>query len=232
MTNQFNAAKLRVGICGLGRIGRGILRAWSASGGDHAWPNVEIVGTCDPGESGQLAYLIERDSFRGPIGPVTGSGNSLSILGRSLYHWQTSEVPPWRDLAIDVVVDCTGRRTSKELAKSHLAGGTERVIVSAPCSDADKTIVFGYNHGILAGDEVVISTASCTAHCVVPMVAALQHSVTIEYGVLSTVHSYTADQHLMDSVHKDPRRSRAAAINIIPGETESAVLAAHVLDTS
>jgi glyceraldehyde 3-phosphate dehydrogenase len=232
-SREFDGEKLRVGICGLGRIGRSILRAWStAAAVGHPWPGVEIVATCDPGEAGQLAYLVERDSFRGTVAPVRSSGTSLSILGRSIHHWSAREIPPWRDLSVDVVVECTGLRTSRDLATAHLEGGASCVIVSAPCAGADRTIVFGYNHELLVGDEVVISAASCTAHCVVPMVAALQKSVTVDSGMLSTVHSYTADQRLVDSVHDDRRRSRAAAINIIPGETESAALSSRILGMS
>jgi glyceraldehyde 3-phosphate dehydrogenase len=219
---------VRVGINGFGRIGRNFLRAVLASGAD-----VEVVGVNDLTSASTLAHLLRYDSTQGrmPV-PVDVEGGDL-LVGDQHIRVVAERDPaklPWGELGADVVIESTGRFTTRADAAGHLHGTVKRVIISAPSSDADATFVIGVN-----GDEfdperhVVISNASCTTNCFVPMVKVLDDSFGIVSGLMTTVHAYTNDQNLLDLTHADLRRARAGAVNIVPSSTGAARATALVL---
>jgi glyceraldehyde 3-phosphate dehydrogenase len=212
---------VRVGINGFGRIGRNFLRAVLASGAD-----VEVVGVNDLTSAATLAHLLRYDSTQGrmPV-PVDVEGGDLLVGDQHIrvLAQREPEQLPWGQLGADVVIESTGRFTTRADAAGHLHGTVKRVIISAPSSDADATFVIGVN-----GDEfdperhVVISNASCTTNCFVPMVKVLDESFQIVSGLMTTVHAYTNDQNLLDLTHTDLRRARAGAVNIVPSSTGAA----------
>ncbi len=212
---------VRVGINGFGRIGRNFLRAILASGAD-----VEVVGVNDLTSPETLAHLLRYDSTHGrlPV-PVDVEGNDLLVGERHIRVMaeRQPEALPWASLGVDLVVESTGIFTSRADAARHLGGSVKRVIISAPSGDADATFVIGVNdHEYDPEKDIVVSNASCTTNCFVPMVKVIDDEFDIVSGLMTTVHAYTNDQNLLDLPHKDLRRARAAATNIVPTSTGAA----------
>ena len=212
---------VRVGINGFGRIGRNVLRAIAEAGRT----DIEVVGINDLAPVETNAHLLRFDSVHGRFpGEVTVKGDAISI-GNGLIKVTAIKEPatlPWKDLGVDVALECTGIFTSKDKAAAHLAAGAKRVIVSAPADGVDLTVVYGVNHDKLTPDHKVVSNASCTTNCLAPVVKVLNDAVGIDKGFMTTVHSYTNDQPSLDQIHKDLYRARAAAINMIPTSTGAA----------
>src|ERR1051325_5291987 len=212
---------IRVGINGFGRIGRNILRAIAESGRT----DIEVVGINDLGPVETNAHLLRYDSVHGRFpGEVTVEGDSISI-GNGKIKVTAERDPsklPWKDLGVDIALECTGLFTAKDKASAHLTAGAKRVLVSAPADNADMTIVYGVNHDKLSRDHVVVSNGSCTTNCLAPVAKVLHDAVGIEKGFMTTVHSYTNDQPSQDQYHKDLYRARAAALNMIPTSTGAA----------
>ncbi len=210
---------VKVAINGFGRIGRNVLRAIIESGRT----DIEVVAINDLGPVETNAHLLRYDSVHGKFpGTVTVSGDTIDA-GRGPMRVTAIRDPkelPWGD--VDIALECTGLFTTKEKASAHLANGSKRVIVSAPCDGADKTIVFGVNHNTLTKDDLVISNASCTTNCLAPVAYVLDKAFGIEKGYMTTVHSYTGDQPTLDTMHKDLYRARAAALSQIPTSTGAA----------
>ncbi len=212
---------VRVGINGFGRIGRNYLRAILATGAD-----VEVVGVNDLTSADTLAHLLRYDSTHGRLSvPVQVEGNDL-LVGERHIRVMAERDPallPWDVLGADVVIESTGIFTSRAKAAAHLGGSVRRVIISAPSADADATIVMGVNDDAYDPEkDVVVSNASCTTNCFVPMVKVIDDEFSIVSGLMTTVHAYTNDQNLLDLPHKDLRRARAAASNIVPTGTGAA----------
>ncbi len=214
-------AKTRVGINGFGRIGRNFLRAAIERGGDF-----EVVAFNDLGDVATMAHLLKHDSVGGTLGEkVEVSGGSLKVGGRELTGLAERDPAnmPWRDLEVDVVIESTGFFTSREGAQKHLDAGAKKVVISAPATDPDITLVLGVNDDQYDPERhSIISNASCTTNCVAPMAKVLDDAFGIERGFMTTIHAYTQDQNLQDGPHKDPRRARAAAINLVPTSTGAA----------
>jgi glyceraldehyde 3-phosphate dehydrogenase len=220
---------LKVGINGFGRIGRNIYRA--------AWdlkPDFEIVAVNDIGDAKTFAHLLKHDTALGTFSPnVKVEGDTIQVDGHAV-KFLTQKDPgelPWRDLGVDLVVESTGLFTDANKARVHIdKGGAKKVIISAPASNQDYTVVMGVNHkGYDSAKHNVISNASCTTNCFVPLAKVLHDSFGIERGMMTTIHAYTADQKLQDLPHKDLRRARAAADNIIPTSTGANRAVAEVL---
>jgi glyceraldehyde 3-phosphate dehydrogenase len=212
---------VRVGINGFGRIGRNYLRAVLATGAD-----VEVVGVNDLTSSDTLAHLLRYDSTHGRLSvPVQVEGSDL-LVGEQRIRVMAEREPerlPWGDLGVQVVIESTGLFTSRAAAAGHLGDTVKRVIISAPSGDADATFVIGVNDDEFDPDkDVIISNASCTTNCFVPMVKVIDDAFDIVSGLMTTVHAYTNDQNLLDLPHKDMRRARAAATNIVPTATGAA----------
>ncbi len=213
---------IRVAINGFGRIGRNILRAHYES---KKHPEIEIVAINDLGDVNTNAHLIRYDTTHGKFpGEVVVSGNDLIVNGDKIRVCAERDPKklPWKDLKIDIVLECTGFFASKEKASLHLEGGAKKVLISAPATGVDATIVYGVNHNTLKSTDTVISNASCTTNCLAPMVKVLHEAIGIEKGLMNTVHSYTNDQVLIDVYHTDLRRARAAAHSMIPTKTGAA----------
>ena len=212
---------VRVAINGFGRIGRLALRALAESGRT----DVEVVAINDLGPVETNAHLLKYDSVHGPFpGDVTVDGDSIDI-GRGPIKVLAERDPtklPWKDLNVDVVWECTGIFTAKEKAEVHVQAGAKKVLVSAPSSGADATIVFGVNHDSLTAAHTVVSNASCTTNCLAPVAFVLNNLVGIEKGYMTTIHAYTGDQPILDTLHKDLRRARAGALSMIPTSTGAA----------
>jgi glyceraldehyde 3-phosphate dehydrogenase len=220
---------LKVGINGFGRIGRNIYRA--------AWDlrsEFEIVAVNDIGDAKTFGHLLKHDTALGTFGPdVKVDGDSIHVDGHSmkfLSHRDPAELP-WRDLGVELVVESTGLFTDANKARVHIdKGGAKKVIISAPATNQDYTVVMGVNHkGYDSANHNIISNASCTTNCFVPLAKVLHDSFGIERGMMTTVHAYTADQKLQDLPHKDLRRARAAADNVIPTSTGANRAVAEVL---
>jgi glyceraldehyde 3-phosphate dehydrogenase len=212
---------IRIGINGFGRIGRNVLRAIAESGRT----DIEVVGINDLGPVETNAHLLRYDSVHGRFpGEVTVKGDTISI-GNGAIKVTAERDPsklPWKDLGVDIALECTGIFTSKEKASTLLQAGAKRVLVSAPSDGADLTVVYGINHDQLTKDHIVISNASCTTNCLAPLAAVLHETVGIEKGMMTTIHSYTGDQPTLDTMHKDLYRARAAALSQIPTSTGAA----------
>ena len=212
---------IRVGINGFGRIGRNFYRAARSAGSD-----VDVVAVNDLGSIDTMAHLLSCDSVHGRLGEaVSVDGDTLHVGDDSLrvLSVRNPEELPWGDLAVDVVVESTGIFTKRDAAARHLDGGAPRVLVSAPCSGADATFVVGVNDSDFdPAVHTVVSNASCTTNCFVPMVKVLDEAFGVERGLMTTVHAYTGDQALVDGPHSDLRRARAAAVNIVPTSTGAA----------
>ena len=211
---------VRVGVNGFGRIGRNFWRAVDAS--DH---DIEIVAANDLGDVKTMAHLLKYDSVLGPLKHhVETTDTGIAIDGKELKILAERDpgALPWGDLGVDVVIESTGFFTARDDAAKHLAAGAKKVIISAPASGEDLTIVLGANDSMYDGSQTVISNASCTTNCLAPLAKVLLDAFGIERGLMTTVHAYTQDQNLQDAPHKDLRRARAAAINVIPTSTGAA----------
>jgi len=212
---------VRVGINGFGRIGRNFFRAVLASGAD-----IEIVGVNDLTDNKTLATLLKYDSILGRLeGDVTYDDDSITYNGKSFKAWAERDPAAldWASVGADIVIESTGFFTDATKAKAHVAGGAKKVIISAPASNEDVTIVMGVNHEDYdSAKHTVISNASCTTNCLAPMAKPLHDALGIVKGLMTTIHAYTGDQNLLDAPHKDLRRARAAALNIVPTGTGAA----------
>jgi glyceraldehyde 3-phosphate dehydrogenase len=219
---------VRVGINGFGRTGRALLRA--ALGRDIG---LEVVAVNDLADPEALGRLLQRDSVFGRYpDAVTIEGREMLVGGGRIVMLSETEVKalPWDELGVDVVVESTGRFTAREKAARHLDAGAPRVVVSAPSKGADATFVMGVNDGTFDPENhLVVSNASCTTNCLVPMVKVLDDALGVEHGFMTTVHAYTGDQRLVDGLHTDPRRARAAGINVVPTTTGAARATGEVL---
>jgi glyceraldehyde 3-phosphate dehydrogenase len=212
---------VRVGINGFGRIGRNFFRAVRASGAD-----IEIVGVNDLTDNASLAHLLKYDSILGRLdADVTSTETSIKVGDQEVaaFAERDPSALKWGDIGADVVVESTGFFTDATKARAHVDGGAKKVIISAPAKNEDLTVVMGVNHELYDPEQhTVISNASCTTNCLAPMAKALNDGIGITKGLMTTIHAYTADQNLQDNIHKDPRRARAAAINIVPTSTGAA----------
>jgi glyceraldehyde 3-phosphate dehydrogenase len=220
---------VKVGINGFGRIGRNVFRAAHAAGAD-----IDFVAVNDLVDTETMGHLLKYDSILGRFpGKVEVSGDALTIDGKELKVLAERDPAalPWGDLGVDVVIESTGFFTKGEDAAKHLAGGAKKVIISAPATDPDVTVALGVNFDEAYDKDAhnVISNASCTTNCLAPLAKVLHESFGIEQGLMTTIHAYTADQRLQDMPHKDPRRSRAAALNLIPTTTGAAKAVGLVL---
>ena len=219
---------VRVAINGFGRIGRNILRAIVESARD----DIIVVGVNDLGPVETNAHLLRYDSVHGKFpADVNIRDNNLDV-GQGPIKVTSIRDPkdlPWKELDVDVAMECTGIFTSREKASMHLDAGAKRVLVSAPASDVDLTVVYGVNHQKISKDHLVISNASCTTNCLAPVAMALNNGVGINQGFMTTIHSYTGDQPTLDTMHSDLYRSRAAAGNMIPTSTGAAKAVGLVL---
>jgi len=212
---------LRVGINGLGRIGRCVLRALYENGEN----SIELVAVNGPAAAETHVHLLKYDSVHGRFGtPVAVEGEDLLIGGNvvRLFHERDPKNIPWGKLGVDMVIECTGKFNKRAEASQHLAGGAKRVLVSAPAEEADSTIVYGVNNLMLKAEHQVVSVGSCTTNALAPVAKVLHEAVGIESGFMTTIHSYTGDQNIVDSSHKDMRRARAAAMSMIPTSTGAA----------
>jgi glyceraldehyde 3-phosphate dehydrogenase len=213
---------IRVGINGFGRIGRNFFRALDESG-DRG---IEIVAANDLGDLKTMAHLLKYDTVAGPLKEdVTVEGDTIHIGDKSIKILAERDPAnlPWGDLGVDIVIESTGRFTTGPAAKAHIAGGAKKVIISAPAKDEDVTIVMGVNDDKYdPANHEIISNASCTTNCVAPMAKVLLENFGINKGLMTTIHAYTQDQNLQDGPHKDLRRARAAAQNIVPTSTGAA----------
>jgi len=212
---------IRVAINGFGRIGRLALRAIYESGRD----DIEIVGINDLGAVDMNAYLLKRDSVHGTFPFDVNVDGDVMNLGRNPIKVTAERDPadlPWADLGVDIVYECTGFFADKEKASAHLAAGARKVLISAPAGGVDNTVVYGVNHDTLTADHIVVSNASCTTNCLAPVAQVLNNAVGIEKGIMTTVHAYTGDQRVLDTLHSDPRRARACGLSMIPTSTGAA----------
>ena len=221
---------IRVAINGYGRIGRNILRAFYESGKKH---DLQFVAVNDLGNAQTNAHLTRYDTAHGKFpGTVAVEGDAMIVNGDRIQVCakRSPAELPWRDLKVDVVLECTGLFTSKEKASAHLSAGAKKVIISAPGGkDVDATIVYGVNHKTLKASHTVISNASCTTNCLAPLVKALHDRIGVVCGLMTTVHAYTNDQVLTDVYHEDLRRARSASMNMIPTKTGAAAAVGLVL---
>ncbi len=219
---------LKIAINGFGRIGRLALRSIVETGRK----GVDIVAINDLGPVETNGHLVQYDSIHGKFPHEVKVRNDTIDVGLGPIKVFAERDPsklPWGELGVDIVYECTGLFTAREKAAMHLDAGAKRVLVSAPASGADKTIVFGVNHGTLTGQDHVVSNASCTTNCLAPVAKVLNDAVGIERGYMTTIHSYTGDQPTLDTMHKDLYRARAAAMNMIPTSTGAAKAVGLVL---
>ena len=212
---------VKVAINGFGRIGRLVARALLERT-DH---DLELVAINDLADAKSNALLFKRDSVHGTFsGTVEAVGDSIVVNGKAIRV--TAERDPAKlphaALGVDIALECTGFFADREKASAHLTAGAKRVLISAPAGGADKTIVFGVNHDVLTADDLVVSNASCTTNCLAPLAKVVHETVGIERGLMTTVHSYTNDQKILDQIHGDMRRARAAAMSMIPTTTGAA----------
>jgi glyceraldehyde 3-phosphate dehydrogenase len=212
---------VKVGINGFGRIGRNYLRAALAQGSD-----IEIVAVNDLTDNAALAHLLKYDSVGGVLAhDVSHDGDSITVGGHRIRVFEERDPAnlPWGELGVDIVIESTGRFTKAEDAKKHIAGGAKKVLISAPATGDDATIVMGVNEETYdPANDVIISNASCTTNCLAPLAKVFNDAFGIERGFMMTAHAYTADQNLQDGPHSDLRRARGAAINIVPASTGAA----------
>ncbi|TPK95122.1 MULTISPECIES: type I glyceraldehyde-3-phosphate dehydrogenase [unclassified Mesorhizobium] len=212
---------VKVAINGFGRIGRNILRAIHESGRK----DIDVVAVNDLGPVETNAHLLRYDSVHGRFPhEVSVDGDQITV-GKEKFKVTAIKDPtqlPWKELGVDIALECTGIFTARDKAAAHLTAGAKRVLVSAPAEGADLTVVYGINHDKLTKDHVVVSNASCTTNCLAPLAAVLHETVGIEKGMMTTIHSYTGDQPTLDTMHKDLYRARAAALSQIPTSTGAA----------
>ncbi|WP_260922824.1 type I glyceraldehyde-3-phosphate dehydrogenase [Novosphingobium sp. 9] len=218
----------KVAINGFGRIGRNVARA-ILERTDH---DLELVSINDLADAEANALLFKRDSVHGTFsGSVEVDGSDLIVNGKRIKVTAERDPAnlPHAENGIDIALECTGFFVDKDSASKHLTAGAKRVLVSAPAKGVDLTVVYGVNHEELTADHLVVSNASCTTNCLAPFAKVLHEAIGIERGLMTTIHSYTNDQKILDQVHKDPRRARAAAMNMIPTSTGAAVAVGLVL---
>ncbi|NNF02792.1 MAG: type I glyceraldehyde-3-phosphate dehydrogenase [Bacteroidia bacterium] len=219
-------SKVRIAINGFGRIGRLSARMMAGN------PNIDIVAINDLTDPKMLAHLFKYDTAHGQFdGSIKLEGNDLVINGDKIKVFKERDPSnlPWGELGIDIVLESTGIFRDEEGAGKHIAAGAKKVVISAPAKGNIKTIVLGVNDEELSADDKIVSNASCTTNCLAPMAKILDDKFGIEYGLMTTIHAYTADQNLQDSPHSDPRRARAAAQNIVPTSTGAAAAVGKVL---
>src|ERR1043165_6397961 len=219
---------VRVAINGFGRIGRLVLRSILETGRE----SLQVVAINDLGPPETNAHLLRYDSVHGRFpGKVEVKGDHMIVDGQDIRVTAVKNPAelPHKELGVDIAMECTGIFTSKEKAAAHLTAGAKRVLVSAPCDSADLTVVYGVNHNQLTKDHLVVSNASCTTNCLVPVAKVLNDAVGIERGMMTTIHSYTNDQPSLDQMHKDLYRARAAALSMIPTSTGAAKAVGLVL---
>jgi len=221
---------VRVGINGFGRIGRNFFRVAKAKGAD-----IDFVAVNDLGSLDVMAHLLKRDSVAGEYpGEIEVTADGINVDGdllKIVSHRNPAEIP-WGDLGVDVVIEATGIFTDRDKAAAHLEGGAPRVIVSAPSNGADATFVVGVNDDTFdPAQHTVVSNASCTTNCFVPLIKVLDDAFGVQKGLMNTIHAYTGDQMLVDGPHSDLRRARAAAVNIVPTSTGAARATALVLES-
>ncbi len=225
-SREENDLAVSVAINGFGRIGRNVLRAVIESGRT----DIEVVAVNDLGPVETNAHLLRYDSVHGRFPVEVKSGESMIDVGRGPIAVTAIRDPaelPWEH--VDVVLECTGIFTSKEKCEAHLKNGSSRVLVSAPATNVDRTIVYGVNHESLTSDDIVVSNASCTTNCLSPVAKVLNDAIGITKGFMTTIHSYTGDQPTLDTMHKDLYRARAAALCMIPTSTGAAKAVGLVL---
>jgi len=219
---------LKVAINGFGRIGRLVLRAICES----RRTDLEVVAINDLGSAQDNAHLFKYDSVHGTFpgtvevceGGIKINNHFIQVIAKA-----DPETLPWKDLGIDVVMECSGRFTKREDAAKHLKAGAKKVLISAPAEGADLTVVYGVNHQLLKTSDTIVSNASCTTNCLAPVAYILNKALGIQHGFMTTVHAYTGDQCLVDTLHKDLRRARAAALSLIPASTGAAKAVGLVL---
>ena len=219
---------IRLAISGFGRIGRMVLRATQEMQSD----DMEVVLINSPGPVETSAHLYEFDSVHGRAAGKVTFGDDWINIGNGKIHMSHERDPgniPHAAQRVDIVLECSGKFNSRDASAAHLRAGAKKVLVSAPCKNADKTIVFGVNHNNLTEDDNVVSNASCTTNCLAPIAKVLAETVGIESGYMTTIHAYTGDQPTLDSSHKDLRRARAAAMSMIPTSTGATKAVGEVL---
>ena len=212
---------VRVSINGFGRIGRLVLRSLV----EHARTDIEVVGINDLGSPQSNAHLLKYDSVHGVLpADVQADDSSITINGHRIQVTAERDPAklPWKELGVDIAMECTGLFTKRDKAAAHLEAGAKRVLVSAPADGADQTVVYGVNHHLLTKDHLVVSNGSCTTNCLAPVAQVLHQTCGIKHGFMTTIHSYTGDQNTVDTLHKDLRRARAAAVSMIPNTTGAA----------
>ena len=219
---------IKVAINGFGRIGRLVARA-ILERDDH---DLELVAINDLAPAKANALLFKRDSVHGPFpGTVEADGNDIIVNGKRI-HVTAERDPanlPHAANGVDIALECTGFFTDRASAEKHLAAGAKRVLISAPGKNVDKTVVFGVNHEVLTAADVIVSNASCTTNCLAPLAKVLNDAIGIERGLMTTIHSYTNDQKILDQIHDDMRRARAAAMSMIPTTTGAARAVGEVM---
>ena len=219
---------IKVAINGFGRIGRNVARAIL----ERPDCGLELVSINDLADAKANALLFKRDSVHGAFaGDVSVDGNDLIVDGKRIQVTAEKDPAnmPHAANGIDIALECTGFFTDRAGGQKHLDAGAKRVLISAPAKGVDLTVVYGVNHDKLTGDHLIVSNASCTTNCLAPLAKVLHESIGIERGLMTTIHSYTNDQKILDQIHKDPRRARAAAMNMIPTSTGAAVAVGEVL---
>ncbi|MCC5825260.1 type I glyceraldehyde-3-phosphate dehydrogenase [Alkalimonas sp.] len=213
---------IRVAINGFGRIGRNILRALYETNKSY---DIKIVAINDLGDAAINAHLLKYDTAHGIFPAQVEHSDSAIFVNKDEIRTLSERNPanlPWKELQVDVVLECTGLFTDRKSAGAHLEAGAKKVIISAPAKDVDATIVYGVNHDIITADMTIISNASCTTNCLAPIAKPLNDALGIESGLMTTIHAYTNDQRLSDVYHTDVRRARAAAMSMIPTKTGAA----------
>lgn len=211
----------KVAINGFGRIGRMVLRSII----ENKTKGIKVVAINNRADSGTSAFLLEKDSIHGNLNAsIQFDKKSITVNGQKIILFNENDPTnlPWKKLGIDTVFECTGKFNSKEQSSKHLTAGAKRVLVSAPCKNADQTIVYGVNEKKIKAKDKIISVASCTTNCLAPLAYVMDKNFSIERGYMTTIHSYTSDQRLLDNSHKDLRRARSAPNTIVPTSTGAA----------
>ncbi len=219
---------VKVAINGFGRIGRLVFRALIESGRT----DIEVVAINDLADSNTNAHLLKYDSVHGvSTADISVSGNDIVVNGKTVKALQQRDPAalPWGEMGIDIVFECSGIFTSRETAGKHLEAGAKKVLISAPATDEDLTVVYGVNSDALTAAHKIVSNASCTTNCLAPFAHAIHNAIGIETGFMTTIHAYTGDQNTVDTMHKDLHRARAAAVNMIPTSTGAAKAVGKVL---
>lgn len=214
---------MKIAINGFGRIGRLVLRALLEN--KQSYHDIDIVAINDINDINARTHLFTFDSTHGRFnGDININDDICTINGNAIkmLNFPNADDLPWASMGVDIVLECSGRLTSKEKAMAHIKAGAKKVIVSAPASNADATIVYGVNNHVLKSDDIVISNASCTTNCLAPVAKILHENFTIQNGFMTTIHAYTSDQQLLDGPHKDMQRARSANLSMIPSSTGAA----------